>query len=121
MKKPYEPVEPLSLGNLLQQYQPKPKNKYVSREFQDYGYRLAMELGDEAHKSLYIRLAKTQERGLLEAARSFAIDSQARSKAKLFMWKLKELRAQKQAKKEPKAQGELSLFSGEETDASEQS
>jgi hypothetical protein len=82
-----------SVGSLLKNYQPKPKNKYVSREFQDYGYRLAMELDDHAHASLYIRLAKTVNRGLLETARRFVIDSQAKSKAKLFMWKLKELRA----------------------------
>lgn len=91
---------PTSLGNLLQKYQPKEKNKYVSREFQDYGYRLAMELNDEGHKSLYIRLAKTVERGLLESARTFVIDSQAKSKAKLFMWKLKELREKKKTKVE---------------------
>ena len=68
------------------------KNKYVSREYQDYGVRLAMELGDEAHKSLYIMLAKKEERKLLEVARTFAIDSNADRKGALFMWKLKELR-----------------------------
>ena len=83
-----------ALGDLVKSYAPKKKNVYVSREFQDYGYRLAAELDDIAHKSLYIRLAKTVERGLLERARSFVIDSQARSKAKLFMWKLKELRGE---------------------------
>lgn len=89
---------PQALGDLLQKYQAKPKNKYVSKEFQDFGYRLAAELGDVEHKSLYIRLAKTVDRGVLEAARSFVIDSQARSKAKLFMWKLKELRAKSKNK-----------------------
>lgn len=84
-----------SLGSLLQKYQPKEKNKYVSREFQDFGYRLAMTLNDQAHKSLYIRLAKTVERGTLECALRFVVDSQAKSKAKLFMWKLKELRKEK--------------------------
>jgi hypothetical protein len=83
----------LSLGGVLKQYKIKDKNKYVSREFQDFGYRLAAELDDLAHKSLYIRLAKTVPRALLEQARSFVIDSQARSKGKLFMWKLKELRS----------------------------
>lgn len=90
---------PHSIGNLIQKYQPKPVNKFVSREFQDFGYRLAAELNDIAHKSLYIRLAKTVDRGLLEAARSFVIDSNARSKAKLFMWKLKELRAKQKGDK----------------------
>lgn len=67
-------------------------NKYVSREFQDWGYRLAMELDDEAHKSLYIKLAKNEDRAVLEAARRFAIDSSADKRGALFMWKLKELR-----------------------------
>lgn len=70
------------------------KNKHISREFQDYGYRLAMELDDQAHKSLYIKLAKTMDRKLLEQARTFAIDSTASRKGALFMWKLKELRVQ---------------------------
>jgi len=35
------------------------RGRYVSREFQDFGYRLAEELGDLRHKSLYIKLAKT--------------------------------------------------------------
>lgn len=84
----------LQLGDLLKKYTPKEKNKYVSREFQDYGYRLAAELSDIEHKSLYIRLAKSTDRALLEAARTFVIDSNARSKGKLFMWKLKQLKDQ---------------------------
>ncbi len=69
------------------------KNPYVSREYQDYGYRLAMELGDPEHKTLYIKLAKEEERKLVEQARSFAIDSKARKKGALFMWKLNQLKA----------------------------
>lgn len=69
------------------------KNPYVSQEFQDYGYRLAVELDDLAHKSLYIKLAKQEPRLLLEQARTYVIDAEsARSKARLFMWKLKELK-----------------------------
>ena len=67
------------------------KSRYVSREFQDYGYRLAAELGDLAHKSLYIRLAKTHDRALLERCKSFVVDSNANNRGALFMWKLKEL------------------------------
>lgn len=95
LKKKDEPAGQLgfsALEELVKKYQPKQKNVYVSREFQDYGYRLAAELDDLAHKSLYIKLAKTVERGVLETARSFVSDATARSKAKLFMWKLKELR-----------------------------
>ena len=68
---------------------------YISREFQDFGYRLAKELGDEAHKSLYIKLAKTVDRALLEQARRFVIDSNADNRGALFMWKLKELKKAK--------------------------
>jgi hypothetical protein len=69
------------------------EDKYISREFQQYGYDLAEELDDLAHKALYIKLAKSTPRGLLESARSFVKDAQnARSKGKLFMWKLAELK-----------------------------
>lgn len=81
-------------GGLFANYHLPQKNKYISHEFQDYGYRLAMELNDLAHKSLYIKLAKQVERGLMERARSFVSDAQVDNKAKLFMWKLKELRAE---------------------------
>jgi len=69
------------------------EDKYVSREFQQYGYELAHELGDMKHKSLYIKLAKETPRGLLEAARSFVRDAEsAKNKGALFMWKLVELK-----------------------------
>lgn len=71
-------------------------NKYFSRDFQKYGYDLAVELGDIAHKALYIKLAKTTSRAILEDARTFVKDAtNARSKGRLFMWKLKELRNSK--------------------------
>ena len=69
------------------------EDKYISREFQDYGYRLAEELQDLEHKALYIKLAKETPRALLEKARNFVKDAyQVKSKAKLFMWKLGELK-----------------------------
>lgn len=84
-----------SIGSLLGKYKLDDKNKTVSREFQLYAYDLAVELDDLAHKSLYMRLAKTTPRGLMETARSFVKDaSNARSKGKLFMWKLKQLKTQ---------------------------
>jgi len=67
-------------------------NKYVTREWQDYGYRLAKELDDEAHKSLYIKMAKNEDRTLLEQAKRFVIDANADNRGALFMWKVKELR-----------------------------
>lgn len=69
------------------------KKKYISREFQDYGYRLAEELGDLPHKALYIKLAKEMPRPILEQARNYVKDaSTCRSRARLFMWKLNELK-----------------------------
>lgn len=82
-----------SLGSLFADYHLNDKAKYISREFQDYGCRLAHDLGDLAHKSLYIKLAKSEDRKLLEKARSFVIDAdRAKSKGRLFMWKLAELK-----------------------------
>ena len=80
-----------SLASLFDDYQVK-KNRYVTREYQDYGLRLAYELDDVAHKSLYIKLAKEEKRSLLEKARSYVADANAKSKARLFMWKLKQLK-----------------------------
>ena len=91
--------QPTLLSDILDKYKPKEDGKYISQEFQDYGYRLAIELDDLAHKSLYIRLAKTVPRGLMDAARGFAMESaNARSKGKIFMWKLTELKKQIKSK-----------------------
>lgn len=83
-----------SLKQILNEKTEGEKNKYITREWQDYGYRLAMELGDERHKALYIKMAKEKDRALLEAARRFVIDSNADNKGALFMWKLKEMKKQ---------------------------
>lgn len=80
-----------SAQDLFSGYDYQPKPAYISQEFQDFGYRLAIELGDEAHKSLYIKMAKQKPRWLLEKALSYVSDANARSKAKLFMWKVKQL------------------------------
>lgn len=66
------------------------RNKY---EYQAYGNRLADELGDPRHRALYIKLAKNEERNLLEAAREYVMRSEtATTRGKLFMWKLSELK-----------------------------
>ena len=76
------------------------KHKYVTKEFQDYGYRLAVKLGDTKRASLYIKLAKEKPRAFLEQALSFAIDyPNAKSKPRLFMWKLKQLEEEYDKKK----------------------
>lgn len=81
------------IGSILEKYDPK-VDKHISREFQAYGIHLAEELDDYKHRGLYIRLAKTHDRNLLEKAYSFVIDSNAKNKGALFMWKLKELKNQ---------------------------
>ena len=66
------------------------RNKY---EFQAYGNRLAEELNDARHRSLYIKLAKEEDRNLLEAARLYTLGAEnITEKGRLFMWKLGELK-----------------------------
>jgi len=81
-----------SVSDILRKFNPL-EDKYVSREFQAFGVHLAEKLGDTRRKSLYIRLAKTIPRPILEKALRFVVDSNARKKGALFMWKLKELGA----------------------------
>jgi hypothetical protein len=84
-----------TVGEVLSRFK-KDEDKYISREFQKYGYDLADELGDLKRKALYIKLAKEEPRALLEAARNFVKDAyEVKSKAKLFMWKLSELKKAK--------------------------
>lgn len=86
-----------ALGDLFADYAIEDKGGYITQEFQDFGYRLALELDDLKHKSLYMRLAKQQDRILLERALSFVADApNVRNKAKLFMWKFKQLKEAKQ-------------------------
>lgn len=87
-------TKPQSVGDILSKFNPV-EDKYISREFQSYGIFLSEELGDYKHRALYIRLAKTVPRALLEKALNFVKDSNARSKGRLFMWKLKDLRLPK--------------------------
>jgi hypothetical protein len=81
-----------NLQNILSKFNPL-EDKYISREYQSFGVHLAQKLGDERRKSLYIKLAKTVPRPMLERAYRFVIDSHAKNKGALFMWKLKEMGA----------------------------
>ena len=82
------------VGDLLQSFV-NDEDKYISHEFQKYGYELASELGDLKNKSLYIKLAKDTPRELLETAKHFVKDAyNVKSKPRLFMWKLSELKKQ---------------------------
>lgn len=79
------------IGQILTKFNPA-EDKYISREFQAYGVYLTEQLNDYKHKGLYIKLAKTVHRAILQKALSFVVDSKAKNKGALFMWKLKELK-----------------------------
>ena len=81
------------VGQILKNFNPQ-QDKYISREFQSFGVHLAEQLEDYKHKSLYIKLAKTTHRSILEKALSFCVDSKAKNKGAFFMWKLKQLKTQ---------------------------
>lgn len=81
-----------SIRQILDEKKAGDRNKYVTREYQDYGYRLAAELGDLKHKALYIKLAKEEDRSTLDQCRRFVLDSHADSKGALFMWKLAQIK-----------------------------
>ncbi len=91
-----------SLDQVLDKYVHEDENKQrrISREWQDYAYRLAVELGDVEHTSLYMRMCKNTPRYVLEEALIFVKGaSKVRSKAKLFMWKVKQIREEKKKEK----------------------
>ena len=84
-----------TIAEILKQKQIKRdyRNTY---EYQAYGNRLAEEFSDLKHRALYIKLAKTEDRNLLELAREHVVASpNATTKGKLFMWKLKQLKQEK--------------------------
>ena len=82
-----------SLQNILDETKFKDRPKNLSREFQYFGVYLAESLDDTKHYSLYIKLAKEINRNTLEEALNFTKGYyNAKNKAKVFMWKLKELR-----------------------------
>lgn len=102
-------------SDLLAKYKLEDKGGYITQEFQDFGYRLAVELADMKHKSLYIKMAKNKNRLILESALSFVKDAQnAKNKARLFMWKVAKLEQEKKEKEKKidakKAEQQLSLL-----------
>ncbi len=80
-----------SIKQVLLKFNPT-EDKYVSREFQTFGVHLSEALDDPKHKSLYIKMAKEIHRSILEKALSFCIDSNAKNKGALFMWKVQQLK-----------------------------
>ena len=90
-----------SIKNILENFDPL-EDKYISREFQSYVIYLAEQLDDYKHRGLYIKLAQTTHRSILEKALSYVSDSSAKNKGALFMWKLQELKGQKSKGKSQK-------------------
>src|SRR3989338_8224983 len=62
-----------TVSDILKTFNPL-EDKYISREFQSYGIHLAEALEDMKHKALYIRLAKTVPRAILEKARGVCLE-----------------------------------------------
>jgi hypothetical protein len=82
------------VSQILKKFDPV-KDKYISREFQSFGLYMAEEFDDYKHRGMWIRLAKTNHRSVLEQALSFVKDSTADNKIALFLWKLKQIKTAK--------------------------
>lgn len=67
------------------------KNRYISTSQQWQAARLWHEFGDPEHKIYYLALCKKLKPEVIDAAYSFVQDAHARSRAKLFMWKIKQI------------------------------
>lgn len=88
-----------SIGKTISEIKFKDRPKNISHEFQFYGCYLAETLEDTKRYSLYIKLAKTENRSLLEEAINFTKGYYAaKNKAKLFMWRLKQLKTENMLK-----------------------
>lgn len=85
------------ISDILKDFNPT-EDKYISREFQSYGIYLTEALGDYKHKALYMKLAKTVHRSILEKALSYVKDAKVEKPGALFMWKLKQLRDEAKSK-----------------------
>lgn len=84
-----------SIAKVIEEVKYKDRPKNISREFQHYGCFLAESLDDTKHYGLYIKLAKEVDRKILEEALNYTKGYlRAKNKARVFMWKLQELRKQ---------------------------
>ena len=82
-----------SIQNVLAGFELKDKGGYITQEFQDYGYRLACEMGEEKKKSMYIKMAKDVDRGIMERARTFVLDAEnVRNRGRLFVWAVNKMK-----------------------------
>lgn len=81
------------LGKIIAETKFKDRPKNIAHEFQMYGVFLAESLNDTKRYSLYIKLAKEVDRKILEEALNFTKGYYgAKSKARVFMWRLEQLR-----------------------------
>ena len=81
------------LSQIIAETKFKDRPKNLTKEFQVYGVYLAETLEDIKHYSLYIKLAKDLPRGILEEALNYTKGYyNAKNKAKVFMWRLAELK-----------------------------
>ena len=82
-----------SIKQAIREVKFKDRPKNISHEFQMFGVYLAESLDDTKRYSLYIKLAKQLPRQTLEEALNFTKGYyRAKNKAKVFMWKLTQLR-----------------------------
>lgn len=84
-----------SIKTVIAEIKFKDRPKNLTKEFQVYGVFLAETLNDTKHYGLYIKLAKEVDRKILEEALNYTKGYyKAKNKARVFMWKLQELRKQ---------------------------
>ena len=82
-----------SIKKVLEETRLKDRPKNIAHEFQMYGVYLAESLNDTKHYGLYIKLSKELPRKILEESLNFTKGyTGAKSKAKIFMWRLQQLR-----------------------------
>lgn len=82
-----------SLNKILGEIKFKNRPKNISHEFQFYGCFLAESLDDTKRYGLYIKLAKNEPRQILEEALNYTKGYySAKSKARVFMWRLAQLK-----------------------------
>lgn len=84
-----------SVADVLARLSSDDGGKYLKHEWQLFAYRLAKWLGDEKRMSMYMKLAKNEKRDLLQSAWDFVKESNAKSRPRLFLWKLTSLKKEK--------------------------
>jgi hypothetical protein len=89
-----------SIAEVLAKIKGDDSGKYLKHEWQQFAYNLANWLDDTERISMYMKLAKEEDRMLLQKAWDFVKESNARSKPKLFLWKVAQLRKEREEKEQ---------------------